>query len=311
MPRKSAQKPPNSSKKFGGLFFSSYLCTVNQTKQRLAGGAFVCWSTDEHKNHAVRRMTTDTLLITMRTIQVFHHEQFGEIRTMTMPDGQVGFVGKDVAEVLGYSKPQNAIAMHVDKDDTLKWGITDSLGRMQKTTFINESGLYALILSSKLPKAREFKHWVTSEVLPQIRKTGGYINVDENDDDNTIMAKALLVAQKTIAQKVAQIEAQRPKVMFAEAVTACEDSILIRDLAKLITQNGVKIGQGRLFYWLRLHGYIFQRETRPIQKWVEKGYFRVCVRTYTDVYGRTRTSSTTKITGRGAEYFINHFVAAA
>lgn len=240
-------------------------------------------------------------------VQKFIHPLFGEIRTMVMPDGQVGFVGKDVAEVLGYSRTADAIRQHVDDEDKGVFKM-QTPGGVQSIVLIYESGLYSLILSSKLPKAREFKHWVTSVVLPQIRKTGGYINVNENDDDNTIMAKALLVAQKTIAQKEALIEAQKPKVMFAEAVTACEDSILIRDLAKLITQNGVKIGQGRLFYWLRLHGYIFQHETRPIQKWVEEGLFDTNV-TLVQTHHGAKERITTKVTGKGQQYFIDGFVS--
>lgn len=240
----------------------------------------------------------------MNTIQVFNHEQFGSIRTMEMPDGQIGFVGKDVAEVLGYSKPLNAIAMHVDKDDSLKWGLTDSLGRTQQTIFINESGLYSLILSSKLPKAREFKHWVTSVVLPQIRKTGGYIKVDEDDDDNSIMAKALMIAQKTIAQKDALLAEQRPKVMFADAVTSQEDSILISEMAKLLTQNGYEIGRTRFFRWLREKGYIFKRSTEPIQKWVERGIFDTHVTIVNTNHGQ-REAITTKVTGKGQKYFID------
>ena len=224
-----------------------------------------------------------------------------------MPDGQIGFVGKDVAEVLGYSKPLNAIAMHVDKDDSLKWGLTDSLGRTQQTIFINESGLYSLILSSKLPKAREFKHWVTSVVLPQIRKTGGYIKVDEDDDDNSIMAKALMIAQKTIAQKDALLAEQKPKVMFADAVTSQEDSILISEMAKLLTQNGFEIGRIRFFRWLRENGYLFKHSTEPIQKWVERGIFDTHVTIINTNHGQ-RESITTKVTGKGQQYFINLFI---
>ena len=241
-------------------------------------------------------------------LQKFIHPQFGEIRTMMMADGQVGFVGKDVAEVLGYKLPRKAILDHVEKDDVLKWNLIDAMGRNQLTTFINESGLYSLILSSKLPQAREFKHWVTSEVLPQIRRTGGYIPVREEDDEKTILCKALMIYRRTIEEKEALLEEQKPKVLFAEAVTSCEDSILIRDLAKLLTQNGVKIGQARLFYWMRLHGYLFQHETRPIQKWVEKGLFDTTV-TLVNTHHGTKERITTKVTGKGQRYFIDGFVS--
>lgn len=243
----------------------------------------------------------------MNEIRVFDHAEFGQIRTMTMPDGQVWFVGKDVAVVLGYERPDNAIRNHVDDDDKLMHQISAS-GQHRKVWVINESGLYSLILSSKLPKAREFKHWVTSVVLPQIRKTGGYIPLSREDDEKTILCKALMIYKRTIEEKEALIEEQKPKVMFADAVTSSEDSILIRDLAKLITQNGVKIGQGRLFYWLRLHGYLFQRETRPIQKWVEDGLFDTNVTLVQTNHG-TKERITTKVTGKGQQYFIEGFVS--
>ncbi len=138
----------------------------------------------------------------MKEIQIFKHEVFGEIRTMTDEKGEVFFVGKDVATTLGYSKPLNAIAMHVDKDDSLKWGLIDSKGRKQQAIFINESGLYSLVLSSKLPQAKAFKRWVTSEVLPQIRKTGGYIPTrDEKGKElsaEEVLARAHQIVGRTL-----------------------------------------------------------------------------------------------------------------
>ena len=143
-------------------------------------------------------------------IQVFKNDRFGEVRTMVIND-EPWFVGKDVASVLGYAKPLNAVAMHVEIEDSLKQGLLDSNGKTQQTIFINESGLYSLILSSKLPQAKEFKRWVTSEVLPQIRKTGGYIPVNDCKDDGEIMAKALLIAKKTIEQQEALVKLPEPK----------------------------------------------------------------------------------------------------
>ena len=239
-------------------------------------------------------------------ISIFSHPEFGEIRTMTMPDGQIGFVGKDVAEVLGYSNTRDALRKHVDDEDKAV-AFCDTLGGKQSTTFINESGLYALILSSKLPKAREFKHWVTSEVLPQIRKTGGYIPVDKEDDEKTILCKALLIYKRTIEEKEALIEEQKPKVMFADAVTSSEDSILISEMAKLLTQNGYEIGRTRFFRWLREHGYLFKNSTEPIQKWVERGIFDTHVTIINTNHGQ-RESLTTKVTGKGQQYFINLFI---
>ena len=242
-------------------------------------------------------------------IQIFESAQFGQVRTMAGENGEPWFAGKDVAVALGYKKPQNAIKDHVENEDKTTALIQGS-GSRYKThiSFINESGLYSLILSSKLPQAREFKRWVTAEVLPQIRKTGGYIPVAEEDDEKTILCKALMIYKRTAEEKEAIIESQKPMVRFAEAVTASDDSILIRDLAKLITQNGVSIGQTRLFSWMRAHGYLFQRETRPIQKWVEKGLFEIHV-TLVDTHHGTKERCTTKVTGKGQRYFVEGFLS--
>ena len=176
------------------------------------------------------------------------------------------------------------------------------------TTFINESGLYALILSSKLPQAREFKRWVTAEVLPQIRRTGGYIPIRQEDGEKTILCKAVEILRRTLEQREELIEEQRPKVEFAEAMTSASGSILIRDLAKQLTQNGVPIGQKRLFAWLRRKGYLFQRETRPIQRWVEQGLFDTSV-TLVQTHHGTQERCTTKVTGKGQEYFVAGFLS--
>ena len=244
----------------------------------------------------------------MGQIKTFSHEQFGDIRTMTMPDGQIGFVGKDVAEVLGYRNPSNALVTHVDEEDKTSYLIQVSGSNYKaNTTFINESGLYALVFASKLPKAREFKHWVTAEVLPQIRKTGGYIPVKAEDDEKTILCKALLIYKRTIEEKDALLEEQKPKVLFADAVTSCEDSILIGEMAKLLTQNGYEIGRTRFFRWLRDNGYLFRKSTEPIQKWVERGIFDTHVTIINTNHGQ-RESITTKVTGKGQKYFINLFI---
>lgn len=241
-------------------------------------------------------------------IKIFENPMFGRIRTMEMPDGQVGFVGKDVAEVLGYANPSNALTVHVNKEDKTSYLIQVSgTNYKANTCFINESGLYALIFASKLPQAKQFKHWVTSVVLPQIRKTGGYIPVDEEDDEKMILCKALMIYKRTLEEKDHLLEAQRPKVAFADAVTASDGDILVRDLAKLLTQNGFEIGQNRMFRWLRENGYIFKNETRPIQKWVEKGLFSTSIGIIITKDG-TKEVCTTKVTGKGQEYFINGFM---
>lgn len=237
-------------------------------------------------------------------IQIFKSEQFGKLRGMNI-NGEAWLMATDVARRLGYTNPQKAIRDHVDEDDkTLNVSFT-----VNGTTpvLINESGIYALILSSKLPGSREFKHWVTSVVLPQIRRTGGYIPLGSNDGEKEILAKAVLIMKRTIEQQDLLLEAQRPKVLFADSVTSCDDSILIRDLAKLITQNGVEIGQTRLFRWLRQHGYLFQHETRPIQKWVEEGLFETDLTLINTRHG-IKECCTTKVTGKGQAYFVNGFI---
>lgn len=180
----------------------------------------------------------------MNQIKIFENPEFGSIRTLEI-NGEPYFVGKDVAALLGYADPNKSIAMHVDEDDKLNDKSASSLGQ-RGGWFINESGLYSLILSSKLESAKRFKRWVTSEVLPSIRKSGGYIAGQEQMTDSELMAKALLVAQKQIEERNAQIERMKPKEIFADAVAASHTSILIGELAKLLKQNGVKTGRRRL-----------------------------------------------------------------
>lgn len=241
-------------------------------------------------------------------ITIYESMEFGKIRTMQDEKGEPWFVGRDVAEILGYKNPSNALTTHVDKEDKTSYLIQVS-GTSYKanTCFINESGLYSLTLSSKLPQARGFKRWVTSEVLPQIRKTGGYLNVDDKDDDNTVLAKALLIAQRTIEMKNSQLEAQKPKVLFADALTASNDSILVRELAKLISQNGYEIGERRLYRWLRENGFLFKHSNEPMQQYVEKGLFEVHV-TLVETHHGSIERFTTKVTTKGQKYFVELFM---
>lgn len=188
----------------------------------------------------------------MNNLQIFDSPDFGQIRTIQQ-NGEPWFVGKDVADILGYQNGSRDVNRHVDEDyfQNYQNGTFES---NRGLTIINESGLYSLILSSKMPKAKEFKRWVTSEVIPAIRKTGGYIAGSENMTDAEIMAKAVLVAQSTIRQRDQRIKelecdvaAAKPKVLFADAVSASDSTILIGDLAKILKQNGHPIGQKRLF----------------------------------------------------------------
>lgn len=251
-------------------------------------------------------------------LQVFQNDEFGSIRTIEVKN-EPWFVGKDITDVLGYSNARKAIGDHVDEEDK---GVTkcDTLGGAQHLTIINESGLYSLILSSKLPKAKAFKRWITHDVIPSIRKTGGYINGSEDMSDDEIMAKALMVAQKTIESnkaRISQLESDnnrmRPKEIFADAVSASDSTILIGDMAKLIKQNGHAIGQKRLFEWMRQNGYLINRKgadyNSPTQRAMELNLFKIKETAITHSDGHVSVSKTVKVTGKGQQYFINNFEA--
>lgn len=247
----------------------------------------------------------------MNDLTVFKNESFGEIRTLVINE-EPWFVGKDIAIALGYSNSKKALSDHVDVEDKQQGdGVTirDPIGREQHPTVINESGLYSLILSSKLPTAKQFKRWVTSEVLPSIRKTGGYIAGQENLSDSELMAKALLVAQRTIEERNKQIETMKPKALFADAVSGSDTSILVRDLAKLLKQNGVDIGEKRLYKKLRDDGYLIkigESKNTPTQKAMEMKLFEI-KESVIIVDGKSRVVKTTKVTCKGQTYFINRF----
>lgn len=258
----------------------------------------------------------------MNELQTFTSAAFGSVRIIDK-GGQPWFVGKDVADILGYSNSSKAIPQHVDEEDRQKQNLpTAQNGKLVAASWlINESGLYSLILSSKMPKAKEFKRWVTSEVIPAIRKTGGYIAGSENMTDAEIMAKAVLVAQSTIRQRDQRIKemesdvaAAKPKVLFADAVSASDSTILIGDLAKILKQNGHPIGQKRLFNWMREQGYLIKRAgadyNSPTQRAMEMGLFKIKETAISHSDGHVSVSKTTKVTGKGQQYFINKFCGA-
>lgn len=245
----------------------------------------------------------------MNEVQLFNFENH-EVRSLLI-NSEPWFVGRDVAEVLGYKKPENAIANHVDDDDkttTLIQGIGSNY--KSKTMIINESGLYCLVLSSKLPSAKKFKRWVTSEVLPALRKTGQY-QVKELSGSE-LMARALIEAQNVLAAKDKVIEEMKPKVVFADAVATSHTSILVGELAKILKQNGIDMGQKRLFAWLREKGYLIKRQgtdyNMPTQKAMDLGLFEIKEGSYVNGSGVNITTKTPKITGKGQQYFINKFL---
>ena len=247
----------------------------------------------------------------MNDVKIFNNEEFGQIRTVTI-NNEPYFVGKDVAEALGYAKARNAVSTHVSEEDKKDAPIQGDLGGIQQMTVINESGLYSLILSSKLPSAKRFKRWVTSEILPSLRKNGGYIVDQENMTPEQIMAAGLKAAQKIIENKDKEIERMKPKEIFADAVSASHSSILIGEMAKLLKQNGVETGQKRLFSWLRENGYLIKRKgtdyNMPTQKAMELGLFEIKEGSYVDANGCNITTKTPKVTGKGQQYFVNKFL---
>lgn len=249
----------------------------------------------------------------MKDLRVFTNDEFGTIRTVQMND-ETYFVGKDVAEALGYERGAKAIQDHVSEEDKDVVPIQDSIGRMQNTPVINESGLYALIFGSKLESAKRFKHWVTSEVLPSIRKHGMYA-VDELLENPDIAIKAFTaLKEEREKNRVLQLENARmkPKEIFADAVSVSNTYILIGELAKIIKQNGVNIGQNRLFTWMRDKGYLISRKgidyNMPTQKSMDLKLFEIKERTINNPDGSVRITKTVLVTGKGQQYFINKFL---
>lgn len=254
----------------------------------------------------------------MQALEIFKNEQFGKVRTIKERN-KIYFCGKDCAVALGYLKPQNAIAMHCKEKGVVKRD-TLTKGGKQEITFIDESNLYRLIAHSRLPEAEKFESWIFDEVLPTIRKTGGYIGNEEvfintylpNADTQTkIMIKSNLA---TIRNLNAKLEEQKPQVLFANAVESSETSILVGDLAKLLRQNGKQIGQNRLFSWLREKGYLIktgESKNMPTQYAMERGLFEVKERTVVNADGSIRITKTPKVTGKGQVYFIKKFLEVA
>lgn len=249
-------------------------------------------------------------------IQLFNSPMFGEIRVVEVND-EAYFVGRDVALALGYHDVVSAISQHIDIEDKVKHPIPDRQGFMQNTTLINESGVYSLVFGSKLASAREFKRWVTSEVLPAIRRHGMYATAPTvenmlNDPDTMIQTLLALKSERNKRIEAEQkIEDQAPKVLFADAVTASSDVCLMAELAKIITQNGFEIGQNRLFMWMRENGYLCRRGdyyNQPTQKAIEMGLFKVTKTVISKPNGTVLTNPTTKVTGKGVQYFVNKFL---
>lgn len=251
----------------------------------------------------------------MNELQIFNNEEFGEIRTV-VANNEPMFCLSDVCKALEISNVGNVKQRLSEKG--IHTADTPTKGGMQKMTFISEANLYKTIFQSRKESAERFTEWVTSDVLPSIRKNGGYIAGQETLSDDELLSKALLVAHNKIAerdkiieQKQARIEQMKPKAIFADAVATSRTSILIGDLAKLICQNGYQIGQKRLFEWLRNNGYLCKSglsRNMPMQRYVEQGLFEVKESNVQNPDGSVRITRTTKITGKGQLYFVNKFL---
>lgn len=254
----------------------------------------------------------------MNDLQLFNFEG-NNVRTLEI-DEEVYFVGKDVAKVLGYARLQKAVNDHVDPEDKIEKIVNISQSSQNRTKpemtlLITESGVYSLIFNSKMPNARKFKHWVTSEVLPAIRKHGAYMTDEKafdvvNNKDG--LASLLQQAADQLRAKDIQIEKMKPKALFADSVATSKTTILVGELAKILRGNGINIGANRLFEWLREHGYLIQRKgsdwNMPTQRAMNQGLFEIKETTINHSNGSISISKTPKVTGKGQQYFINKFL---
>lgn len=248
----------------------------------------------------------------MNELQIFQHPELGNIRAVEI-DGEPWLAGRDVADALGYMNASKALSDHVDAEDKLNNESLSSLGQ-RGGWLINESGLYSLVLSSKLPTARRFKRWVTSEVLPSLRRHGLYA-ADELLDNPDLMIRAMesLKAERAKTKALTEkVQADAPKVLFADSVSASKTSILVFDLAKILRQNGVQIGGNKLFDWMRENGYLIRRKgtdwNMPTQRSMELGLFEIKESTVSHADGHVTINKTPKVTGKGQQYFIAKFL---
>ena len=249
----------------------------------------------------------------MNELKIFKNEEFGTVRTVLIDD-EAMFCLADICKALDLDQVSR-VKSRLKEDGVISNKVIDRLGREQEATFINESNLYRTIFQSRKESAERFTDWVTSEVLPSIRKHGGYLTGQEEMSNEELLSKALLFAQKKIedrdriiSEKQKRIEEMKPKEIFADAVTASSTSILIRDLAKILKQNGVHTGEKRLYKWMRENGYIIKNSNRPTQKAMELGLFEIIESTIQRTDLPPITTMTTKVTGKGQQYFINKFL---
>lgn len=247
----------------------------------------------------------------MTDIQIFKNEQFGEVRTIEK-NGEPWFVANDICKVLGHTNSRVAVAA-LDEDEK---GVSKvyTLGGEQQMTVVNEAGMYQLVIRSNLPAAKAFKRWITHEVIPTIRRHGAYAtettieSIIADPESGIKLLQALKAEQECRKEAEAIAEAQRPKALFADAVAASDNSILVGELAKILRQNGVETGQNRLFRWMRDNGYIMRYTNVPTQYSMERGLMEVKERAINNPDGSVRITQTIKVTGKGQAYFVNKFI---
>lgn len=241
-------------------------------------------------------------------IQVFNNEQFGNVRAMSLND-EPWFVAKDVCDVLGIKTNHlREDGRGLDDDEVMNLPNWDVGGKAP--LIVSEAGFYKLVMRSRKPEAKAFQRWVTHEVLPAIRRTGGYMVAKQDETPEQIMARAVLVAQDTIERQKREIAELKPKALFADAVAASDGTCLVGELAKMLKQNGVNIGQNRLFSWMREHGYLGKTGSNrnvPTQRAMEQGLFRIKETAVTHSDGHVTINRTPKVTGKGQRYFIEVF----
>ena len=246
----------------------------------------------------------------MNKIMIFENEEFGKVRTVCI-DGEPWRVGKDVAEKLGYSDTAKAIKRHVDEEDK-GVDVLSTPGGKQPFIVINESGFYSLVLSSKMPNAKRFKRWVTSEVLPTIRKTGGYVDDPDKFADyylpfaDEATKQMFKIQHEYIRQLHSKINTDKPKVDFADQVADTTNVIDMGEMAKLANDRGIRIGRNRLFSWLRVMGILMMNNI-PYQEYMDRGYFKVKESLYYRD-GESKTRQTTYVTGKGQRYIIDRLL---
>ena len=247
----------------------------------------------------------------MNDIQKFTNDEFGTIRVANH-DGEEWFVAKDVCRILGISDP-NQSCRHFDSDEKGLFTI-QTPGGEQSVVHVSEPGFYKLVMKSRKPEAKAFQRWVTHEVLPSIRKQGGYMTARADETPEQIMARALMLAKDTMDRQQREIAELRPKALYADAVTASDGTCLVGELAKMMRQNGVQVGQNRLFEWLRRDGYLGKTGSNrnvPTQRAMEQGLFRIKETAVTHYDGHVTVNRTPKITGHGRVVLMNRYLSGA